>query len=179
MNGDLLALVVGTVLAVGALAFVLYPLFFEAPPSPVASPAPPPDEESAIRALREIEFDRATGKLSDADYQALRASYAERAIREMRGTAAPAVPALPGVAAADDEVEARVRAYRQARRDCTRCGLRPEADAVYCSTCGDYLGGACPVCASPVTETSAAFCSTCGTPLGALAMAERPASVRV
>jgi hypothetical protein len=31
--------------------------------------------ESAIDALREIEFDRATGKLSDDDYAALKTEY--------------------------------------------------------------------------------------------------------
>ncbi len=164
MNGDPVALVLGTVLAVGALAFVLHPLFFEV----AARPAPPQrahrmDEDSAIRALREIEFDRATGKLSDADYQSLRASYAEQALRELRGETAVASPAT----ASEDDIEARVRAYRAARRDCARCGLRPEPDAVYCSTCGDYLGGTCPACSAPITETSAAFCSTCGLPLAA------------
>jgi hypothetical protein len=163
MSGDFIALVLGTVLAVGALAFVLHPLFFDTAVR-VAAPRPAqrPDEDSAIRALREIEFDRATGKLSDADYQSLRARYTDQALREMRGPAAGAV-----VPAAEDDIEARVRAYRAARRDCKRCGLRPEPDAIYCSTCGDYLGGACPACSAPITETSAAFCSTCGVPLGA------------
>ena len=165
MSGDLIALVLGTVLAVGALAFVLYPLFFDSV-RPVASQAAGPrvEEESAIRALREIEFDRATGKLSDADYQSLRATYAERALRELRGPVADAAPP----ASLEDDIEARVRAYRAARRECARCGLRPEPDAIYCSTCGDFLG-VCPACSAPVTETSAAFCSTCGVSLTAQA----------
>ena len=164
MNGDVIALALGTVLAVGALAFVLYPLFFDS-----RTPAPPPralprtEEESAIRALREIEFDRATGKLSDPDYEALRATYAERALRELRGSA-PAVASVPAV---DDDIEARVKAYRAARPECNRCGLRPEPDAIYCSTCGDFLGGSCPSCSAPVTETAPTFCSTCGVPLTA------------
>ena len=170
MTGDVLALALGTLLAVGALAYVLYPLFFGAEPRP--APAPPPDaleEESAIRALREIEFDRATGKLSDPDYHALRATYAQRALRELRADAAGASAVTAAVPAAEaspptteDEIEARVRAYRASRQECGRCGLRPEPDAVYCSTCGDYLGGTCPACAAPVSETSAAFCSSCG-----------------
>jgi hypothetical protein len=167
MTGELVALALGTVLAIGALAFVLHPLFFDVPARQQEVSAPRLDGEgSAIRALREIEFDRATGKLSDPDYQSLRERYAEQALQEMRaeGTAPAAVPAA---AASDDDVEARVRAYRAARRDCARCGLRPEPDAVYCSTCGDYLGGACPACSAPVSETSATFCSTCGASLAA------------
>jgi hypothetical protein len=61
-----------------------------------------------------------------------------------------------------DPVEARVRAYRQARKDCRTCGLRPEPDAVYCSTCGSYLDFSCPGCGAPITESSATFCSSCG-----------------
>lgn len=173
MSGDPLALAIGTVLAVGALAFVLFPLFFgsaEPPPAARAPVAPRDDEGSALRALREIEFDRATGKLSDADYASLRATYAGQALRELRGhDAAP--PAADEVVGADDDIEARVLAYRAARRGCGRCGLRPEPDAIYCSSCGDYLGGVCPACSAPVTETSAAFCSGCGAGLGVLATA--------
>ena len=65
------ALIIGTMLAVGALAFVLYPVFFGVPRVPDASRAPSEKSsprETAIAALREIEFDRETGKLSDSDY---------------------------------------------------------------------------------------------------------------
>lgn len=138
MSDELVALALGTVLAVGALAYVLHPLFFGTGAADTAAPASRarPDEDSAIRALREIEFDRATGKLSDADYQSLRASYGPRALQEIRGEAAR--PALAPDARPID-IEERVRAYRAARRECSRCGLRPEPDALYCSTCGAGL----------------------------------------
>ena len=63
----ILALVIGTLLAVGALAFVLYPIFFAPPPRrQFVSPEPRRSErDDAVTALREIEFDRATGKLSE------------------------------------------------------------------------------------------------------------------
>jgi hypothetical protein len=163
MNADIIALVLGTVLAVGALAFVMYPLFVDTPERVArVEPVQRESEQSAVRALREIEFDRATGKLSDSDYESLRANYSQLALVELRGGPVPSAAPIP-----EDEIEARVRAYRAARRDCKRCGLRPEPDAIYCSTCGDYLGGACPACSAPVTETSATFCSTCGVPLAA------------
>ena len=98
MSSDLLALLAGTVLAVGALAFVLHPLFFVArdrarhtSPSPDRSNA----DDSAIVALREIEFDRATGKLSDSDYAELRKTYGERALRDMRAATKPPPFAAP------------------------------------------------------------------------------------
>ena len=163
MSADVIALALGTILAVGALGFVLYPLFVDTPERVSrAEPERRESEQSAVRALREIEFDRATGKLSDSDYESLRANYSQLALAELRGGPAPAAAPV-----SEDDIEARVRAYRAARRDCKRCGLRPEPDAIYCSTCGDYLGGACPTCSAPVTETSATFCSTCGVPLAA------------
>ena len=157
MSASAMALVAGTVLAVGALAFVLYPLFFEVRGTARRPAKQVEQAESAIVALREIEFDRATGKLSEADYNELKATHAPRALAELR--AADGAPSgVPSV----DPVEARVRAYRQARKECRTCGLRPEPDAVYCSTCGTYLDGKCPACGSAITESSAAFCSTCG-----------------
>jgi hypothetical protein len=165
VSGDLLALVVGTVLAVGTLAFVLYPLFFDVPrrviTRKVVAMTP---EEDAIRALREIEFDRATGKLSDADYAELRRDYGNRAVQEMRD----AVPAASAAAPAPtDAVEAKLREWRASHRECRTCGVRPESDAVYCSTCGLYLDGRCGSCGADVPESSAGFCSRCGAGLGA------------
>lgn len=167
MTEEMTALALGTLLAVGALAYVLYPLFFETPDRVVQRPVVRGETESAIRVLREIEFDRATGKLSDADYQALRSRYSQEALAELRaadaGSGAPPPPAL------SIDIEERVRAYRAARRECGSCGLRPEPDAIYCSSCGTYLDAACPTCAAAITEPGAAFCSSCGTGLGALA----------
>ena len=47
-------------------------------------------EHEAVAALREIEFDRETGKLSDADYAELRTRYTEEALVAMRAGAVPA-----------------------------------------------------------------------------------------
>lgn len=166
MNADVLALVAGTVLAVGALAFVLYPLFVpgdeRAPRAPSSAAAA---GESAIVALREIEFDRATGKLSDVDYAELKRTYSERALRDLRGAETPAETPAAGL----DAIEARVRAMRATHRECPTCGVRPEPDARYCSSCGGFLSGSCPECGTSVVEKGATFCSACGTGLSALA----------
>jgi predicted nucleic acid-binding Zn ribbon protein len=160
MSGSVVALVAGTVLAVGALAFVLYPLFFAISEHPRGQdPQAGNADDSAILALREIEFDRATGKLSEADYAELKRTYSGLALTELRG-AKEAVNAQPL-----DPIEARVLAYRMTHRECPTCGLRPEPNAIYCSTCGGYLERVCPVCKAEITEQSAAFCSTCGATL--------------
>ena len=162
----MLALAVGTLLAVGALAFVLFPLLFGGSGSGARLSARPvrstlPGEEDSIVALREIEFDRATGKLSDADYDELKTRYTQSALAAMR-----AVPAA-GTADVADVVEATVLAYRARLKSCARCGPRPEPDAVYCSNCGGYLAGACAGCGRAVEEAGAAFCAGCGRQLAA------------
>jgi double zinc ribbon protein len=157
------ALVIGTVLAVGALAFVLYPLFFAPPRSlqPMrAAPRRAPDAEDAVAALREIEFDRKTGKLSDTDYDELKARYTKQASQAMRREAGATNAA--GVAEPDDEIEAAVRAYRSRHASCPTCGPRPEPDAVYCSTCGRYLRDRCADCGAPVEALDARYCVNCG-----------------
>ncbi|HEY5440965.1 MAG TPA: zinc ribbon domain-containing protein [Gemmatimonadaceae bacterium] len=160
----MLALAIGTLLAVGALAFVLYPLFAGVALTPFRAPLTTKQaagvvEREAVVALREIEFDRATGKLSDSDYGELHARYTERALQAMRSGSANAV--------ADDPVEAAVRAYRARLKRCVTCGPRPEPDAIYCSNCGQYLPGACGFCGSAVSEPAAAFCRACGRQLAA------------
>jgi DNA-directed RNA polymerase subunit RPC12/RpoP len=159
------ALVVGAVLALAAVAFVVQPLFSRSPRSTKSSPpAPGPiaEDSSAIVALREIEFDRATGTLTETDYEQLKAQYTREAVLETRrrqGTVEP--PA----AVSDAEVEAAVQAYRQSRLACPDCGVRPEADAVYCSNCGRHLRDRCAKCGAPVSAADARFCINCGSRL--------------
>jgi hypothetical protein len=114
----LTALVVGTLLALGALSFVLYPLFIAGPltePRQAGLPSPSTQStsrNSALDVLREIEFDRETGKLSDADYEALKSTYTQAAVEAMRAGDLPI---------------------------CPTCGPRPEKDAIFCSNCGALL----------------------------------------
>lgn len=159
----MLPLIVGTLLAVGALAYVLFPLIA----GPIATPrrrVPTARqnanavEQEAIVALREIEFDRVTGKLSDSDYVELKARYTERALQAMRVRE-------PGQS--DEAIEAAVLAYRARMQRCASCGPRPEPDAVYCSNCGRYLPGMCADCGAKVTESGASFCRSCGGRLAA------------
>jgi hypothetical protein len=157
------ALVLGTVLAVGALAFVLYPVFFGVTRQSVfVAPARLNEGDSAVMALREIEFDRATGKLSETDYAELKARYTREAITAMRRE----VAGPPG-APSDDEVEAAVRAYRASHLACDVHGPRPEADAAFCSDCGRYLRDRCADCGAPVVERDALYCVSCGIRLAA------------
>ena len=158
----------------------------------------PPDPEEtpkgvALAALKEIEFDRETGKLSDEDYAFLKGKYTGVALDALRVESAEAAEAGaretgrrgPGGGTAqqrqdgDGDVEvmiaARVRALRSAATSappgapvCSTCGPRPESDAVFCSTCGHRLlpGGACAGCGAELGQGSR-FCEQCGTGVAA------------
>ena len=104
------ALIVGTALAVASLCYVLYPLYRSDLATTLRPARPTRSAQSpAVDALRELEFDRQTGKISDADYGPLKARYTEQALAVMRAGNSPV---------------------------CERCGPRPEGDADYCSNCG-------------------------------------------
>lgn len=136
-----------------------------APPAPVYVP-PEADETRrgvALAALREIEFDRETGKLSDADYAYLKARYTAEALAALRADESDA---------ADSDVEAliaaRARALSGTTSECEVCGPRPEPDAIFCSTCGRRLatGHHCAECGA-ILPTDGSFCERCGTAVAA------------
>ena len=97
-------MIVGSVLAVLGLFYVLVPLMRggAAERSVAIGPDLPP-EASALDALREIEFDLATGKLSVEDYAQLRATYTPRAVAEMKAREAVAGGISTPRETADDE----------------------------------------------------------------------------
>ena len=164
--------VVGVLFAAATVWFVLHPIFRPELESPATvegamfDEGDDPDEDFssravALRALREIEFDRATGKLSDADYESLQTKYTAEALAAMR---AEEERATAGSAAA----HARP-ASSTSRPSCPTHGTRPEPDAVFCSDCGRRLGtapGYCARCGSAL-ERDARYCAGCGSRVAA------------
>lgn len=154
---SLVELAVAMTLAAAAIYFVLRPIFAPHAVVPVVEDegADPDDDFSpravALRALKEIEFDRATGKLADADYESLKRRYTAEALTALRaGAEASPLVMTPAVAAP--------------ARSCPTHGPRSERDAQHCSECGRRLGeapGFCPRCGVAI-EFEAQFCSACG-----------------
>ena len=148
----ILALIVGG----AALSLILMPILRPTPEAPAPAWDLPELEETrkgqALLALKEIEFDLATGKLSDADHALLKRKFtaeAVAAIREDQGGGAVA-----GVATA-----AKVGAMA-----CPTCGPRPESDAIFCSNCGTLLSTlTCAGCGAAMVP-GAKFCESCGRP---------------
>ncbi|HEX9690932.1 MAG TPA: zinc ribbon domain-containing protein [Gemmatimonadales bacterium] len=164
----MLELIAGVLVAGAAVALVLEPLW-RRPGSilrPVEEPefVDPEDSESpkikALLALRELEFDQATGKLSDEDYERGKRRYARAAVEAIKAErsveeGSQADPAERAIAAAGAHAAV-----------CPACGPRPEDDAVFCSSCGRSLvqAGGRPRCAECGSELphQATFCATCG-----------------
>ena len=164
--------VLAAVVGVAAVWTVLQPLLRPARSAPPVFEPLDPEETPrgiALAALKEIEFDRETGKLSEADYDLLKSRYTTAALDALRAESA-AVP---------DDLEvmiaARAHALRSAAastspgaRSCSVCGPRPEADAVFCSSCGGRLpvAGVCARCSAPLGPDSL-FCEQCGSQVAA------------
>ncbi len=166
-----LEVIAAILVGLAVLAVVLDPLLRNAAAvRPAVEPEDPEETPKgiALAALREIEFDRATGKLSDEDYAALKAKYSEQALALLRTE-----QETQAADVAPDQIEAMVEARLRVIRGtesvvCPRCGPRPEADAIYCSNCGDRLGGAgrCASCGAAL-HPDGRFCESCGAAVAA------------
>ncbi len=153
----LLEAIAAGVVGAALLWLVLQPIVFPATSTPIDLDPLDPEETpqgQALIALKEIEFDRATGKLSDDDYAELNARYSAVAI------------------AAIDAPAGTVR--------CMTHGARMETDARFCPECGAGLvteSGACAGCGF-VIPLDAAFCPGCGVRLGSARDASAPSEAR-
>jgi double zinc ribbon protein len=166
-------------LAIGALVFwlVFSPMLFRSQEQPMP-PEPVADDETrsgiALLALREIELDRATGKLSDDDYAALKERYSAEALaaldRDQAEEARVAATADPEalVAARLSQLRTAHAAGAPAPPLCPGCGPRPEPDALFCSSCGRALAepGFCAACGQRLAADSR-FCPGCGNKVAA------------
>jgi predicted nucleic acid-binding Zn ribbon protein len=114
----------------------------------------------ALTALKEIEFDRETGKLSDADYGFLKQKYTVEALAALREEADEAPADVEALVAARVET---IRAGGAAGADCPMCGIALEADARFCSACGHRVGGpaTCRTCGTDL-PAGTRFCGNCG-----------------
>lgn len=182
--------IAAALVALAVIALIAGPLLGRGAAAPLGVDEPEELEETpkgmALAALKEIEFDRETGKLSDEDYGALKTKYTAEALVILRqesgssGEPATQVPEPASMAAAapagtggsgDDAVEAmiaaRVKTLQASAIRCPSCGPRPESDALFCSACGRSLAvGGCGACGAPLVPGSR-FCESCGSAVGA------------
>lgn len=96
-----------------------------------------PEIAVASEELAELELDRAMGRVSEGDFERWRGQIEAGVVVD-----AGRQPATTGTKPADANarVEALIRRWSEAPRpSCPRCGLRPEPEARYCSSCGASL----------------------------------------
>ncbi len=110
------------------------------------------DGKAILYALRDLDFDYQTGKVTDSDYEPLRS--------RLLAEAASSLMAEDEIRqAADTQVERPVPANR-----CPQCETRVGPEHQFCARCGTSLLTTCESCGSalPVQDS---FCSACGEPV--------------
>ena len=109
------------------------------------------DKALTLRALKELEFDRAMGKVAEPDFVEMRGLLRQRAIRLMRqleggdvyktlierdlATLAPNAPNVPNVPNAPNVPNVPIAAADT----CLSCGTVNDSDARFCKHCGRSL----------------------------------------
>jgi len=110
--------------------------------------------EAVLSALRDLDFDFKTGKVSEEDYQPLRTQLLVEAAQYMEAEKKE-----------DEQLEAMIRARRNVQQQglkCQHCESPVEAGQRFCSKCGSAVNNEfCPSCGKKI-QASDLFCSSCG-----------------
>jgi hypothetical protein len=142
--------------------------------------------ETVLTALRDLDFDHATGKITDDDYISQRehlraqgvavlkqleslgvtgngASADESIEQAVRVRRKPAAASTGNVV--DDAIEAAVASRRRAAAvTCPQCGASAQPADRFCPQCGAAVGLVCPACQRPA-QPGDRFCAGCGAAL--------------
>lgn len=99
---------------------------------------------SVFEAIRDLEFDRATDKLSDADYHSMRARYdaqAAQVLQKMDALETAQVKRGAGIKVAGGKPAAKATSLESAAKKsyCGHCGAKVEAGDHFCPVCGTRL----------------------------------------
>lgn len=179
---DILSILLGVVLAAGLVIFIGRPLQRARRDTQAETQLDTllARRESLYTQIRELDFDHATGKITDADHAPLRAQLVAEAADVLRRIDALSVAAPAGqddeleaaiaarrkrrpaaVASSDDDLEAAIAARRK-RKPETAARLDAELEAEIAARRKTLN---CPACGKPI-QAGDAFCAKCGTPIG-------------
>lgn len=122
-------------------------------------------KERLLTALKDLEFEHTTGKLSDADYQRVQA--------EDLAEVARIIERMDALAAKTDRKKSsgpppkktpKPKEKDALERTCSSCGQSNPAGAKFCLRCGKpfQISVECPKCGT-VLLAEARFCTDCGT----------------
>jgi hypothetical protein len=155
---DIIALLIGLVLFGACIAYISLPFRKRqavAANLSKASLQPEAQRETVLAALRDLDFDYKTGKVSDEDYQPLRtqlmmeaAQYIEAEEKEEHQL--------------EDLIRARRTMQLQSHLKCQHCDSPIQADQHFCSKCGAAVNNEkCPFCGKYIGVDDL-FCPSCG-----------------
>ena len=139
-----MSVIIGAVLLVAAVVlYILQPMLSGQRASLHRELDEPTEAEARRRvtllALRDVEYDYATGKLDETDYRALKRELAAEAIDALDQAEAEAA-AGPGSAPPELEDEiAKLRTGLRAGTTCSSCGSTNEGGSLFCAYCGAPL----------------------------------------
>jgi len=113
--------------------------------------------EAILLALRDLDFDFKTGKISEEDYMPLRTHLV-----------AEVAQYIEAEEKRDKQLEALIQTRRAVKNEdatCRHCGTSMKADQGFCSKCGSAAGSeSCPSCGKNI-QAGDLFCTTCGSKL--------------
>ncbi len=164
------------------VAFVLYPVFTEAT---AGAPAEFDEAELALADLRdkkamlyeviqELDFEKASGKVSDGDYESTRNNYLAQVAAVMEKLdalaapeKAPDQPSQPDQPQKTASTKTKKPAKRQPRQEsedaraCASCGELNPKESNFCQECGKPFALTCASCGES-HPAKARFCNACG-----------------
>jgi double zinc ribbon protein len=155
------AILIGTGLLILSVLFVANPLVRKkGKKKTIASkklPTTSNQYEETLVALRDLDFDQRTGKITDEDYANLRAELLVKASRELqaRNQQEKELDAL---------IEGAIRGRQKEKlsvRTCKQCGSNQKTTDRFCSACGASLTPVCQNCGHEI-KVGDLFCTGCG-----------------
>ena len=139
-------LIGGVLLAAGVMLFILEPVF-SGRSAPLYDGGDDYDEGAARRrvaltALRDLEYDRATGKLDDRDYKGLKTELSREALEHLGAEEEEDGGDVPAPDRVSSELEEEIAGLRRAIREgmeCASCEHLNRLGTRFCAKCGQAL----------------------------------------
>lgn len=155
------AILIGTGLSILSVFFVAAPLLNKKGKKPTSAskktPAISNQYEETLIALRDLDFDHSTGKITAEDYVNLRAELLVKAAKELE---AKVQKEKELDALIENAIQSRKK-DKPAARICGKCGSKSKITDQFCSACGVSLNPVCQNCGHEI-EPGDLFCTGCG-----------------